>query len=75
MIGLIFDNAEKWFDWAKDYYEEKVAEVNLEFIKKIYAQAEISEEIIKGINKDRDVASVMKELSEIGYLGNKNTCN
>lgn len=65
LLGYIFDDADSWLDWAKDYYEK---EIPLECVKAIYEHKDITREIIEKINPKRDIDSVIKELKMIGYM-------
>ncbi len=72
LLGLIFDNAESWLDWAKDYYEE-AEQLKLEFVKNVYEHKIEKKEIKEIINPDRDIEEIIKELEQIGY-GILNNC-
>lgn len=67
LLGYIFKNADIWLDWAKSYYEEKVENIQVDSVEKIYKHESITSCLIKKINSQRDVESVIKELKEIEY--------
>lgn len=67
LLGYIFENANLWLDWAKSYYEERAAKIEVDWIKKVY-ERNVTEEIIQMINPGRDINGAMKELKEIGYI-------
>lgn len=68
LLGLTFETADRWLDWAKSYYEEEGELIQLNDVRKVYAHEKITSEIIAAINPKRDVESVFKELKEIGYI-------
>lgn len=65
LLGYIFDNADSWLAWAKDYYEK---ELPLECVNAIYEHKDITRQIIEKFNPKRDIDSVIKELKMIGYM-------
>lgn len=65
LLGYVFDDADSWVGWGKDYYEK---EIPLEYVKTIYEHKDITREVIEKINPKRDVDAVIKELKEIGIL-------
>lgn len=65
LLGYIFDDADSWLDWAKDYYEK---ELPLKCVKTIYEHKDITREVIERINPKRDIDSVIKELKIIRYI-------
>lgn len=62
LLGYIFDDADSWTDWAKDYYGKKIP---LEYVKKVYEHDDITEEIIKKINPERNAYEAIEELKNI----------
>jgi hypothetical protein len=67
LLGYIFENADLWLDWAKSYYGEQAAHIEVVWIQKVY-ERKITEEVIHMIDPGRDIKGVMKELKEIGYI-------
>lgn len=63
LLGLIWTNADSWFDWARDYYDEQG--IQLEAVKKVFQQERLTKEIIKEINPEREPEDVMNELKEM----------
>ncbi len=67
LLGYIFEDDNLWLDWAKSYYEERAAKIEVDWIKKVY-ERDVTEEIIQKINPGRDIKGAMKELKEIGCI-------
>ncbi len=68
LLGFIFDTAESWLDWAKDYFEEDAEKLHLSFVKNVYDLKIEKKEIEKMIDQDRDIEKVIDELKQIGYF-------
>jgi hypothetical protein len=62
LFGTILDSAEKFKDWADDYFE---MDVPLTIVDKIYKGKVISDEMILILNKDCNLGKVKEELSAL----------
>ncbi|MDF2938314.1 MAG: hypothetical protein K0Q90_3687 [Paenibacillaceae bacterium] len=67
LLGLIFEDAESWLDWAKVYYEVELGDAQLEAVEAIYRQLPVSAEAISGLNSARDSTAALEELAAIRY--------
>ncbi|WP_312116544.1 hypothetical protein [Brevibacillus reuszeri] len=65
LLGMIYDLAEDYVEWAEDYYE---MELSLDAVTHIYRSLSMSETIILELNPERNVESAVKELEEIGIV-------
>ena len=67
MLGRIYNDAEEYLEWAKDYYDDLEDNIPVELIEDIFNFKPMTKEIIKGINKDRECEEIFDQLKEIGY--------
>lgn len=67
MLGRIYNDAEEYLEWAKDYYDDLEDNIPVELIEDIFNFKPMTKEIIKGINKDRECEESFDQLKEIGY--------
>ena len=62
LLGTIHPNAEKFKDWAEEYYE---VDIPLGPLSEVYRNEPITEEIILKINPDGDLETVKRELEAL----------
>ena len=62
LLLYINETPDNWKTWAEDYYEE---EFDIENIKKIYSNEEITLEMIEEMNPERDSESALREIKKI----------
>jgi hypothetical protein len=67
LLGFIFNDADAWLEWAKDYYELAEKEGLLEAVASVYRQEPVTAALIATLNPDRDRVSTLEELESIGY--------
>ena len=60
LLGTIFDTAEIYVDWAQYYYDMLIS---IEVVQQIYNGSEITEEIIRSLNPERNVQEALQELN------------
>lgn len=58
LLGMIYEAAADYVDWAQDYYELELPE---DAVEEIYNGAVVSEDLIRSINPERDVQATLKE--------------
>ncbi|NLZ82563.1 MAG: hypothetical protein GX915_02735 [Clostridiales bacterium] len=67
LLKHILQDAGSWLEWAKTYYEERAEKIDLEDVKRVYEQQNITKDILMSINPDSDFEEVCRELKRIGY--------
>lgn len=65
LLGYIFDSAEHYLEWAKDYHD---VSFDLKIINDIYNETDITKEMLKNLNITRDENEILKELEEFYRL-------
>ncbi|GIO08749.1 hypothetical protein J31TS6_47770 [Brevibacillus reuszeri] len=63
LLGMIYETAEDYIEWAKDYYE---IELPVDAVKSIFQSRTISEKAILKLNPERNAELAVKELGAIG---------
>ncbi|MFE1630058.1 hypothetical protein ACFLFF_25235 [Brevibacillus reuszeri] len=63
LLGMIYETAEDYIEWAKDYYE---IELPVDAVKSIFQSRTISEKAFLELNPERNVELAVKELGAIG---------
>lgn len=63
LLGMIYETAEDYIEWAEDYYE---IELPVDVVKSIFQSHMISEKAILKLNPERNAELAVKELEAIG---------
>lgn len=62
LLGTIFRTAEDFVEFAEGYFELTLP---LEVVAQVYEGAAITKEMIKALNPDGDVETILQELAEL----------
>jgi len=64
LLGYVNPTPEAYADWAESYFEIKP---DLETVRQVYAGANVTAEIIRKLNPERDTVDALNELKRLGF--------
>lgn len=64
LLSILEGEPQQYKLWAESYYERSVP---LELIEHIYQQKELTEDVIQGVNPERNLETLATDIAEIGY--------